>query len=204
MRGQLLTGFAAVSLLAGCGEAERVANVTTVIDTHNAAVFVPEANQAADAAVAEAPPALNLAPDGLTLVTAGGATRHLAFGQPRDVAVPLVSAAIGKPTGQGANPECGAGPLETVDFARGLTLFFQEGAFAGWDIDGRAAGPYATAAGIGIGATRAQLEALGPVILPESTIGHEFIAGDLSGLLDGTKPESKVTSLWAGTTCIFR
>jgi hypothetical protein len=44
----------------------------------------------------------------------------------------------------------------------------------------------------------------GDVEFPESTIGTEFMSGELSGLLESDAPNAKVTALWAGTSCIFR
>jgi hypothetical protein len=37
-----------------------------------------------------------------------------------------------------------------------------------------------------------------------TSLGQEFAAGDLFGVLDGTGPSARVTALWAGTSCNFR
>ncbi|MES2442460.1 MAG: hypothetical protein V4574_06485 [Pseudomonadota bacterium] len=203
---KLFAAAAALALLAGCGEQEAApVNIVTTVDTgSDANVVVPAANDAAAVVVNEAAavPALNLAPDGLSLVTASGSSRHASFGMGRDVAVPMISAALGKPTDTGRNDECGQGPMETVAFTGGLTLFFQEGKFVGWDLGDKSA--LATAAGIGIGSTLRQVREAMTVTVEESTLGHEFSAGDLGGLLSAAAPDGKVEHLWAGSTCQFR
>lgn len=202
-----MLGLVGLVALGGCNAVDQGTNVSTTVETDNGAVVAPggEAeNGAAANATAASAPVLSLASDGLMLVTGEGSSRHARFGMDRETAVRMVSAAVGSSTGQGLNNECGAGPLEMVDFTSGLTLFFQQGKFVGWDLDGRDGGKYATMAGIGLGSTRAQLEAVGPVEVSDTSIGHEFAAGELYGLLDATAPTGKVTNLWAGTTCIFR
>ena len=149
-------------------------------------------------------PLLNLASDGLSLVDPdSGSARHVEFGTAQYQTTQMINSALGNFTGQAENPECGAGALTSFDYPGGLTLFFQEGKFAGWDLDGQ--GGYSTADGIAIGTTRAALDESGSeVSVEESSIGHEFAAGDLYGLLTGPGAAAKVTNLWAGTTCIFR
>lgn len=201
-----ITAFAALALLAGCGEqAAPPANIVATADTSNDTVVVPEANAAEPAAPANATapaPALNIAPDGVSLVTESGSARHATFGMARDVAVPMVSAALGKPADTGHNDDCGQGPMDTVAFKGGLTLFFMEGKFVGWDLDDKST--FSTAAGIGIGSTLKEMRGVMTVTLDESTLGHEFAAGDMGGLLSAAAPAGKVTALWAGSTCQFR
>jgi hypothetical protein len=206
MRGSLLLTLTSALALAACNQASAPANVTTVVNTDNETVTVPAGTtlQLNVATPAAAAPAVNLASDGLSLVLESGSSRQIGFGMDRGAALPALIAALGKTTDEGTNPECGAGPLDHVDFKGGLTAFFQEDKFVGWDLDGREGGSYATADGIGIGATRAQLEAAGAVTVDETTIGHEFAAGELYGLLSNPSPSGKVTNMWAGTNCIFR
>lgn len=202
---QLLAGVAALTLLAGCGEQEPApVNLVTVNATTDANVTVPAANAAEPATnQTAAAPALNLAPDGVSLVTDSGSARHATFGMAQDVAVPMVTAALGKPSDTGRNEECGQGPMDTVAFGAGLTLFFMEGKFVGWDLDDKSA--LKTAAGIGIGSTLKDLRGVMSVTLDDqSTLGHEFAAGDMGGLLSEMSPAGKVTALWAGSTCQFR
>src|SRR3546814_16332062 len=61
-----------------------------------------------------------------------------------------------------------------------------------------------TMAGITRGSTRSDLESAYAAEVGETTLGTEFTAGGLSGLLDGTGPTAYITTLWAGTTCAFR
>lgn len=208
-KSKLLAGIAGLVLLAGCGGQVQVGNVTANVNTGDSNVVVPEANvsdgnAAADNTAEASTPAVNLAPDELTIVMANGSAHHINFGMAQDEAVAPLTATLGAPTSTGKNPECGAGPLDNVDYKGGLTLYFQEGKFAGWALDGRDGGDYTTANGIGIGSTLKDLRAEGPVSVEESSIGHEFAAGDLYGLLSANAPDGKVTDLWAGVSCIFR
>lgn len=153
----------------------------------------------------EAPGAgVRLAPDALILALPGGASRQLRFGMARADAVRVLAAALGSPVEESSSQDCGAGPLGYAAFRDGLSLYFQDGKFAGWDLDGREAAGFATAKGIGIGTSRKELEAAGTVDVGETSIGNEFMMGELSGLLSSPAPDGKVTNLWAGVTCIAR
>lgn len=204
----LWTGAAALALLCGCGSSDTGSNIVTHVETDNDAEFVvPEtsiANGAADNATAAATPALNVAPDGVTLVLENGSARHATFGMGRDMVVTMVSAALGQPTDTGRNEECGQGPVDTTDFTGGLSLSFQDGKFVGWNLDGRDKAPYTTASGIGIGSTLKQIRDAMAVTVETSTLGIEFQAGDLSGLLTANAPDGRVEFLWAGSICQFR
>jgi hypothetical protein len=201
---------AAALVLVACAPeqpANNASNVRDLVSEGNAdEIIIPQANQSgASAANTGTPaPALNLAPDGLTLVLESGAARQLAFGTPRDAAVRMVTAALGAPVSQGLNEECPAGALESVEFDGGLGLWFSDGDFAGWDLNSREDGRFTTAAGIGLGSTRRQLEDVVAIEVEDSSLGHEFRAGGFSGLLSALAPTGKITALWAGTTCIFR
>ena len=202
----LHAGFA-LALLAGCGPVEEPDANKSIVFQGNADELivpkpVPETNIANMAEVAE--PAVNLAPDGLGLVLPTGATRHVTFGAQRDVATRAIAAALGSPIEEGDNQECGAGALSFASFRGGLGLYFDDGKFVGWNLDGRDGGRFATAAGVGIGSTRKQLESATAVKIEDSTLGIEFSAGDLSGLLSSRDPDGEITNLWAGATCIAR
>jgi len=211
-RVSLFAGIAALTVLAGCGgnETPPLVNITTVDVDSSTNVTVPAGNgaepvaNAVEGSEAAATPALSLAPDGLTLVLDSGSTRHANFGIGRDMAVPMISAALGKPTGTGRNEECGQGPMDMVDFKGGLTTFYMDGNFVGWDVDGRDKGGYTTMAGIGIGSTLRELRGVMSVTVEASTLGDEFSAGDMGGLLTSLKPDATITHIWAGSTCQFR
>ncbi|HEX8514272.1 MAG TPA: hypothetical protein VF688_14335, partial [Allosphingosinicella sp.] len=71
---------------------------------------------------------------------------------------------------------------------------------AGWDNKGG----LKTIEGIGVGSTRAEVATLPGFEVEESTLGTEFRAGGLSGVLDSNAPNAKVTHIWGGATCVFR
>lgn len=140
--------------------------------------------------------------EGLRLVSPTGSTLLIAFGQPAKAANEALTAARGAPAQQGLNSECGAGPLVYVNWADGLTAYFQNDAFAGWAVN--AAGP-TTMSGVGIGSTRAEMEDVyAGVTVSETTLGQEFAAGQLYGILDGPGPQAKITAMWSGVSCNFR
>lgn len=196
-----------LGLLAACSpepkqpvEKDAMANAAEII-------VPPASNAQAHAANApeEAPGAgIRLAPDALTLVLPGGVSRPVRFGMARADAVRMLATALGNPVEEANSQDCGAGSLGYAAFRDGLSLYFQDGKFAGWDLDGRESAGFATAKGIGIGTSRKELEAAGTVDVGETSIGNEFMMGELSGLLSSPAPDGKVTNLWAGVTCIAR
>lgn len=129
-----------------------------------------------------------------------------AFGDPRAEVVAAVAAIRGAPTGTGSNAECGAGPMEFVRFD-GLTLNFQHERFVGWSVDPPAgAQPLQDEWGLGLGTPRANLTDADQeaATIETSTLGVEFDAGGIGGLLSSDAPDATVTTLWAGTNCQFR
>ncbi len=203
--------LAPLALLAACGgePASNASGNVAAPDNANEIVVPPAINaveaNASNASDEAAGLAVDLAPDELTLVEASGKTHHAGFGVERAVAVKMVSAALGSPIEEAASQDCGEGALGYTTFRDGLSLYFQEGKFVGWDLDGRENGKFTTMNGIGIGSTRAELEKSGSEVqVEDSSIGHEFRIGELSGLLSAPGPGGKVTNLWAGSTCIAR
>ncbi len=163
----------------------------------------PTAPQAAPPPT-DAKPKLTVDAEGLRLIDPGsGRATPLAFGLPEDDVIATLERLRGR-AARGTNGECGAGPLQVATWADGLSLLSQEGRFVGWSLDGRASGAIATMAGVGPGSSRRELEAAYAAKFMQTTIGTEFLAGTLGGVLDGAAPTSKITSMWAGTTCIFR
>ena len=114
---------------------------------------------------------------------------------------------MGEPVSRLANQECGAGPMQFTSFAGGLTLNFQNGAFAGWALERSEEDKgFTTARGIGVGSQEAALKAAYAVERIEgSTLGDEFTsAGGINGFLSDRGSGKQVESLYAGTNCFFR
>lgn len=162
----------------------------------------PSPNATAAVAPAEAP-ALAVDGEGLRLFNpSNGAARPLPFGIARAT---VMTALSGRGSADvGVQSECGAGPLDYAAWPDGLKLYFQKDKFAGWALDGRAAGKVTTAAGVGPGSSRKELESAYAAKISQSTLGTEFTAGGLSGLLDGPGPNASIDAMWAGTSCNFR
>lgn len=141
---------------------------------------------------------VGLDPEGLRLIDRqSGSTASLAFGQPAEQVLAMVGASRGAPAERGTNSECGAGPLDFASWDDGLTLWFQNGAFAGWATNRQGA---TLMTGVGVGSSRADLEGAHAVTVEETTLGTEFTFGGVSGLLEN----GRVSNLWAGVSCNFR
>lgn len=146
---------------------------------------------------------LRVEPDGLLV-----REDRLPFGTEGAVAIDIVREALRTEDEQGEQPDCPAGPATFARFGDldgGLPLTLQEGALVGWSIS--QGSPLTTTAGIGIGSTKADVDAAyGPTeVVPDSTIGIElFLENGLSVLLDADAPDGTVIALWAGINCIFR
>lgn len=134
---------------------------------------------------------------------AGGAARPLAFGMPAEQVLRALEPLRGAAE-RSENPECGGGGLAFAAWDDGLTLVIDDGTFRGWALDERATARIGTASGIGVGSTRAELEGAYTVEVEESTLGTEFRAGEMSGVLDGDGPDARINALWAGLACLFR
>lgn len=149
------------------------------------------------------PAAVELAGGGLrTLPGKGGGPHMIAFGTPKSATIAALTRALGRAPGKrGANAECGGGPQTFVTWEGLLTLWFsEEEGFVGWESRGR----LATAQGIAIGSPRAALRALKGVQVAQTSLGTEFTAGELDGLLASRAANAKVQALWSGSTCVFR
>jgi hypothetical protein len=189
--------------LAGCREdaptnaIDPVANATAVVPS----IVGQPANNAAAPTATKA--LLNLAPDGLSLVDPqSGSARMITFETPRAATMTALQAVLGGPLPGKDRIECPVGPLLSAIFANGLEVYFQDDKFVGWDVN-PGSGGLATAAGIGIGSTRRELEdVLAITVDPDSSLGVHFMAGSLMGILSSTAPSGKIEALWAGATCI--
>ena len=157
-----------------------------------------------DQGVAEQPK-LAVDSEGLRwVVPPDGPARPLAFGTPKADVVGALESVRG-PAGKGVNQDCGAGPVQYANWSDGLSLVFQNGEFAGWGLDRRASGALATADGVGPGMTRSALaDSSGSVTYRDTSLGVEFAAGEIFGVLDGSGSEAKITDMWAGVNCIAR
>ena len=150
-----------------------------------------------------APPKLAIDGEGLRLFDAkSGSARPLAFGTPREQVVAAL--AFRGPPELGSNDECSAGRLDHATWPGELTLYFQDDKFIGWAVGEDASRELSTASGLGIGSTRAELESAYSPEVFESTLGTEFSAGEIFGILDGTGKSARVTHLWAGASCNMR
>lgn len=196
-----LASLTAVLLLAACTPEPAPPPATQ----ESAVVEQPANSVTTPSPAAPVPAALALAVEGegLRLFNpANGAARPLPFGTARDR---VMSALAGRGVADhGTQSECGAGPLDYSAWSDGLKLYFQQDKFIGWALDGRAAGKVATAASIGPGSSRADLESAYVAKVAQSTLGTEFTAGNMFGLLDGPGPTASIDAMWAGTSCNFR
>ncbi len=130
----------------------------------------------------------------------------ITFGMPKEDAVITMTEIAGEPTDSGSNNECGAGPMEFTHFHQ-LTLNFQQEALVGWSLvrgDDALERSVATPGGIAIGSSRAAVDAAPQAVFEETSIGMEFTADGVDGLMSEDAPDGVVTDLWAGTNCIFR
>jgi hypothetical protein len=187
------------SLAGGCHR--KASDNTPPVD--NAAQATASSEGGADPAEVSERQPLSLSTDGLLLIDRdSGEARQLLFGTEQFPATQQVNNAIGNFTGQAEKADCGAGPLTAFDYPGGITLYFQDRKFVGWDFGGP--GKYQTPNGIGIGSSLEDLRGAGQIGMHDSPVGHEFSAGDLHGLVDATTPAGKVINLWAGTTCNTR
>ena len=148
------------------------------------------------------PPAAPLVLEGAGLRIPGASPpRTLAFDTPKAATIDLLTQVLGgPPTERGTHDECGGGGLDYAAWSDRLTAWFEDDRFAGWDTKGE----LKTLQGIGIGSSRAELAMLPGIEVEESTLGTEFRAGGLSGILDSKGPDAKVLHLWGGATCVFR
>ena len=162
---------------------------------------------AADQSASAPTPAVAVAAAPVVLEGAGlripGASppRTLAFDLSEAETIEALTKALGSPPSErGENEECGGGSMKFAEWKGRLTAWFLDGRFAGWDNKGG----LKTLEGIGIGSSRADVAKLPGFEAEESTLGTEFRAGGLSGVLASEAPNAKVTHIWGGATCVFR
>ncbi|MCP3734645.1 hypothetical protein M9979_07145 [Sphingomonas sp. RP10(2022)] len=140
-------------------------------------------------------------------IASGDAHRSqgLRFGTAKSAAVAAASVLLGTPLGSQVSPDCGIGhPMTLVTYKGGFTLQFLKEKLVGWSLDRPADPRFRTAAGITIGSTLAAVRKGYPNIdVDDGSLGPMFTRlGDPSGFLDGLSPNSHVTGLYAGRTCM--
>ena len=147
----------------------------------------------------QAKPVVALDPEGLRLVDGQtGSSRLLAFGTAAEqVHETIATLDDGAGVQQGTNPECGAGPLDYRQWEV-LTLLFQNDQFVGWAANRPG---LTTMDGLGVGTPRTLLESSRMVQIQETSLGTEFQAGELFGVISES---GLVSNLWAGVSCNFR
>ncbi len=141
--------------------------------------------------------------EGLRIFTvATGSSRAIPFGIGKAEALSMLESVQGAaPKDQGENVDCGA---TTAIWQDGLTVWFARDRFVGWSL-ASADSSLSTAGGLKVGTTRAELENGASVArIAKSSLGEEFTAGDVSGLLDSADTDARVANLWAGAVCIAR
>jgi hypothetical protein len=180
MRGTILVGLALA--LAACNDA-------------GAAGDEAGGNEVA-ATPADASAAVVLRGDGVSLAEGG----KIAFGTSADQTVDRLAAAFGAPPSNRERlPDCGPGPLEAVSWDNGFSAYMHDGRFTGWTaLDQR------TAEGIGFGSTRAELDAAYHPAIERTSLGAEWSADGISGVLESDAPDAAVSAIWAGETCVMR
>src|SRR5690606_41914311 len=98
-----------------------------------------------------------------------------------------------------STPGCAA---EYASWDGNVTAWFSDDRFIGWFLRDDTA--ITTAAGIGIGSTRADLESAHQAEVMDSSLGVEFYSGGLARLLSSAAPDGTIEALWWGMACIAR
>ncbi|MEJ7808474.1 MAG: hypothetical protein WKG03_21445 [Telluria sp.] len=187
--------------LAACRRAESPpppAPAAPTVKSHAAGVAAAQVIAPSEAAASR----LVLDAEGLRLFNAvSGASRLIPFGTTRLDALRAIGAAQKTPPrSEGTNRDCNA---RYTTWSNGLTVWFAKDRLVGWSAT-ESVTALGTAAGVKVGSSRKALESAHAANIRGSTLGVEFGAGGLGGLLDSDKTDAAVTALWAGVTCIAR
>ena len=204
----LLLGITAVA--AGCSAepvAEQVPAGQTAVEAPAQAKPVADSRPAPSAAATSEPaadPRLAVEGEGLRwFLQPSGSARPIPFGRPESEVLASLEEVRG-PAKRGTNQDCSAGPVQVATWSDGLSVIFQDDRFVGWGLGRRASGDVATAAGIGPGSARAELDAAYSATVSQTSLGSEFSAGALHGVLDGASAGARITDMWAGVNCVAR
>lgn len=203
MRIHRSTLLLATLLLAACGSEPADDAATPAQDSVDAPAVAERAGDSAAAAPVAAAPTIVLAQDGLRITGGTQTAAQVGFGTAREQVLGQVGGVIAGEGTQAEQAECPAGPLTTTKYPAGLELVFQEGKFVGWAAESGTA--LRTEAGIGPGSTLGQLRAAYPAAtVDETSLGIEFMAGELYGVVSDSTAAGQVEIMFAGINCIFR
>lgn len=195
--GRREAALAALAALSACGGAAVEAPHQAV---NTAAPRDPARTPPAPAA-RQVNAALTVDAEGLRVVnTQTGATTPLSFGAPQAQVLTAVERLRG-PAVRARNGEC---DFDVANWTDGLGLTFRGGRFLGWTLGRSATDTLTTMSGVGVGSTRQALEDSYTASVSATSLGTEFRAGGLSGLLDGTGPTAAISYMWAGEVCLAR
>lgn len=184
-------------LLLACADTRDSGNVDAA-DTGN----ISDADRTTDTRdVSQTDVRLALDPDGLRFFDArSGSARLIPFGTSDSVVMNVLQTTEGAPQQRGENVECG---VSYATWNTGLTIVLARDRFVGWSVRGNG-GTLTTASGVGVGSTRAQLDSAHAARVFESSLGTEFTAGGLAGILESPRRDARILALWAGQVCIAR
>lgn len=131
--------------------------------------------------------------------------RYIDFRLPRATVLRGVSIIRGRPTSSGRKPQCRGGPMDFTAFGA-LVLNFRHGAFVGWELSRPATPRIETFLGLGVGTPRAWAGYGGEDVTStrNSPRGPQFEVGGIGGFLSSSRPDARVTGLYAGETCFAR
>lgn len=204
LRGALAAAVALSLVGAGCaGDDDGLTRAEPTPTTAPATTGTTASGPTTSAPLATTAPAAGdvvLAPDGLGVA---------AFGDEAEAVLAGLAAVLGPPGDDRPLGSCPSGEADRlVQFAE-LGVLFDGGRFVAWDV-GPASGalpPLATAEGVGVGSSIAQLRAAYGERLrldPEDPFGPVFEVatpppGRLAGTLTGTGPADTVATLSGGT-----
>jgi hypothetical protein len=147
-------------------------------------------------------PVLAVDGEGLRLVDpASGAARAIPFGTPEADVEAVLAAALGRPPDErGETSECGSRRFARWNGA--ISAWFDDAGFSGWSLP--EGSTLSTMGGLRLGSARKELASAYSADVMESSLGTEFVAGAMGGVLASDAPDAVVTHLWAGDTCIAR
>lgn len=165
---------------------------------------VPPVTAPVDPASSGAGVTVVLEPDGLGFRHEGASISEVPFG----ASVSTVTTALASSLGTGTTrslPECGQGPRTQVEY-NGFTVLLDKNRFVGWTESGSPTRDLSTADDIRLQVTLAEVKQAYPKTqVSTGSVGPEFFnENGISGFLDGTTSQSRVTQLYGGETCFLR